>query len=75
MGWLLVVWVRADGPVAGLREVLTKVSTDLVSLCKGFEEGSGALPHEIAEQTLKKGVRFGALSGPSFADEVARGLP
>ena len=65
----------AATPVAGLRDLLKNVATDLVWLCKGFEEGSGALPHQIAEQTLKAGVRCGALSGPSFADEVARGLP
>src|SRR5205823_980888 len=44
-------------------------------LCKGFEEGSGSLPHQIAEQTLGKSARCGAVSGPSFAQEVARGLP
>jgi glycerol-3-phosphate dehydrogenase (NAD(P)+) len=47
----------------------------LVWLCKGFEEGSGALPHQIAEEVLGAGARCGALSGPSFAEEVARGLP
>src|SRR5205807_3083304 len=47
----------------------------LVWLCKGFEEGSGELPHQIAAAVLGKGARCGALSGPSFAEEVARGLP
>src|SRR5207247_9745269 len=46
-----------------------------VWLCKGFEEGSGELPHQIAAAVLGKGARCGALSGPSFAEEVARGLP
>jgi glycerol-3-phosphate dehydrogenase (NAD(P)+) len=69
--------VLAATPVAGLRELLARLqgATGVVWLCKGFEEGSGALPHQIAEETLKPGVRFGALSGPSFAEEVARGLP
>jgi len=62
-------------PVAGLREVLEKVKPPLVWLCKGFEEGSGALPHQIAAEVLGDKARCGALSGPSFADEVARGLP
>jgi glycerol-3-phosphate dehydrogenase (NAD(P)+) len=62
-------------PVAGLREVLSMVKLPLVWLCKGFEEGSGLLPHEIAAQTLRANARCGALSGPSFAAEVARGLP
>ena len=47
----------------------------LVWLCKGFEEGTGLLPHEIAAQTMGAKARCAALSGPSFAAEVARGLP
>jgi glycerol-3-phosphate dehydrogenase (NAD(P)+) len=65
----------AATPVAGLREVLEKAKAPLVWLCKGFEQGTGLLPHQIAEQTLGAGARCGALSGPSFAEEVARGLP
>ena len=67
--------VLAATPVSGLREVLPKVKQPLVWLCKGFEEGTGLLPHEIAAQTMGQGARYGALSGPSFAAEVARGLP
>jgi glycerol-3-phosphate dehydrogenase (NAD(P)+) len=65
----------AATPVAGLREVLPKAKLPLVWLCKGFEEGTGLLPHEIAAQTMGAEARCGALSGPSFAAEVARGLP
>jgi glycerol-3-phosphate dehydrogenase (NAD(P)+) len=65
----------AATPVAGLREVLPKVKLPLVWLCKGFEEDTGLMPHEIAAQTMGAKVRCGALSGPSFAAEVARGLP
>lgn len=67
----------AATPVAGLRELLKRLekNTSLVWLCKGFEEGTGLLPHQIAEQTLGTAARCGALSGPSFAEEVARGLP
>src|SRR6266850_941330 len=69
--------VLAATPVAGLRELLESLpaAQPLVWLCKGFEEGSGSLPHQIAEQTLGESARCGALSGPSFAQEVARGLP
>ena len=69
--------VLAATPVAGLRELLARLQGEggVVWLCKGFEEGSGALPHQIAQETLKSGVRFGALSGPSFAEEVAHDLP
>jgi glycerol-3-phosphate dehydrogenase (NAD(P)+) len=65
----------AATPVAGLREVLSKVKVPLVWLCKGFEEGTGLLPHEIAAQAMGAQARCGALSGPSFAAEVARGQP
>ncbi len=69
--------VLAATPVAGLRELFEKIRsvTSLVWLCKGFEEGSGALPHQIAAEVLGEAARCGALSGPSFAEEVARGLP
>ncbi len=65
----------AATPVAGLRGVLKDLKSPVVWLCKGFERGSGMLPHQIAEQALGAGARCGALSGPSFAEEVARGLP
>jgi glycerol-3-phosphate dehydrogenase (NAD(P)+) len=67
----------AATPVAGLRSLLGALRSPapLVWLCKGFEEGSGELPHQIARAALGAKGRFGALSGPSFAEEVARGLP
>ena len=67
----------AATPVAGLRALFEKLppASPVVSLCKGFEERTGLLPHEIAAQTLGSAARCGALSGPSFAQEVARGLP
>jgi glycerol-3-phosphate dehydrogenase (NAD(P)+) len=67
--------VLAATPVSGLREVLPRVKQPLIWLCKGFEQGTGLLPHEIAAQTMGEGARYGALSGPSFAAEAARGLP
>jgi glycerol-3-phosphate dehydrogenase (NAD(P)+) len=67
----------AATPVAGLRELLKQLDSpaSVVWLCKGFEEGSGLLPHQIAAQVLGERARCGALSGPSFAEEVARGMP
>jgi len=62
----------AATPVSGLREIIQNKPAPLVWLCKGFEQGTGSLPHQIVEPTIS---RCGALSGPSFADEVARGLP
>ncbi len=70
----------AATPVAGLRDLAQRLAASgggapLVWLCKGFEQGSGLLPHQIVEQTLGAQAPCGALSGPSFALEVARGLP
>jgi len=67
-------------PTAGLRETssaLARLAPDLPVLwaCKGFESSSGRLPHEIVAETLPLALSVGALSGPSFAQEVALGLP
>jgi glycerol-3-phosphate dehydrogenase (NAD(P)+) len=63
-------------PVAGLREVLARCAqTPFVWLCKGFEARTGLLPHQVVDEVLGRGEACGALSGPSFALEVARGLP
>ncbi len=63
-------------PMAGLRRMLQCLPDDAAAvwLCKGFEEGSGALGHEVSRQ-LRPGRACGVLSGPSFALEVARGQP
>ncbi|MDD4887189.1 MAG: NAD(P)-dependent glycerol-3-phosphate dehydrogenase [Thiomonas sp.] len=50
----------------------------LLWLCKGFEQGAGLLPHAVLDAAfagLDVAPAAGALSGPSFAVEVARGLP
>jgi len=63
-------------PVAGLREVLSRAAgVPVVWLCKGFESGTGLLPHQVVAEVLGARAACGALSGPSFALEVARGLP
>jgi len=63
-------------PMAGLREQLAALPTQqpVLWLCKGFEQASGALGHEIARELRHSGA-CGVLSGPSFALEVARGQP
>ena len=65
---------------AGLRPMLRQLTavgsaTPLVWLCKGFETESAQLPHQIAAGELPKTTPCAVLSGPSFASEVARGLP
>lgn len=49
-------------------------ATPVVICAKGIELASGALVNEIAEQALP-GRPLAALSGPTFAIEVARELP
>ncbi len=65
--------------VAGLRPLLQAMKgqpiPNLVWLCKGFEEGSRLLPHQVVREELGTRLAAGALSGPSFAQEVAHGLP
>ncbi|MEZ0471783.1 NAD(P)H-dependent glycerol-3-phosphate dehydrogenase [Luteimonas salinilitoris] len=42
---------------------------------KGFEPGSGRFLHEVAAGTLGPDVPLAVVTGPSFAKEVAVGLP
>ncbi|MGN6512806.1 MAG: NAD(P)H-dependent glycerol-3-phosphate dehydrogenase, partial [Lysobacteraceae bacterium] len=42
---------------------------------KGFEPGSGRFLHEVAAETLGADVPLAVVTGPSFAREVAAGLP
>ena len=66
-------------PVAGLRPLLKQLKDysipNIVWLCKGFEGGTGMLAHQVVREVLGDAVPGAALSGPSFAQEVARGLP
>lgn len=70
-------------PMSGLRATLAALQDSpvpVVWLCKGFEmplPGAGEmglLGHEIQAQVASR-LRAGVLSGPSFAQEVARGQP
>ena len=72
-------------PMASLRSVLQALAPlqkqqPLAWLCKGFEaaqpssQAVGLLAHEVQAE-VAPGMRAGVLSGPSFAQEVAGGLP
>lgn len=64
-------------PVAALRELVQRLrgtSAPLLLACKGFERETALLPHEVVRQVLPDHPVC-AVSGPSFAKEVARGLP
>ncbi|OZI15686.1 glycerol-3-phosphate dehydrogenase [Bordetella genomosp. 7] len=74
-------------PVAGLHATCLELAarlpalglaqTPIVWTCKGFEADTARLPHEIVADALSgmPEARAGVLSGPSFAREVAQGLP
>lgn len=67
-------------PTNGLRDVLRRMSearcrAPLVWLCKGFETDQAKLPHQVCSEELPDSTARAVLSGPSFAEEVARGLP
>jgi glycerol-3-phosphate dehydrogenase (NAD(P)+) len=67
-------------PVSSLRGILQSIATlphatPVIWLCKGFEAKTSQLPHQIVAETLPANFLSGVLSGPSFAQEVARGLP
>lgn len=71
-------WVTAV-PTAHLRTVLERLKsfagdTPVVSLTKGIEQGTFRRPTELAQEVLGP-RRVAAVSGPSHAEEVARGMP
>ena len=72
-------------PMSALRVTLqtladAQVTAPVAWLCKGFEavpagaDGVGLMPHEVCAQVAPQ-LAPGALSGPSFAQEVAHGQP
>ena len=68
-------------PISGLRETLRAIVASNIKVpmlwgCKGFESITSCLPHQIVEEECSDlSVHCGVLSGPSFAEEVAQGLP
>lgn len=59
------------------RALRTAAGARIVWLCKGLEEQSQLLAHQVVREELGAlhARRCGPLTGPSFALEVARGLP
>ena len=67
-------------PTAALRSILHQLvqlprPVNVLWVCKGFEAETAKLPHQVVAEVLPEGFHYGVLSGPSFAQEVARGLP
>ena len=69
--WLVVT------PAQHMRSVLERAGDcdkPLVLCSKGIEERSGELLHKVAKKACSN-ARVAVLSGPTFAHEVAKGLP
>ncbi|MBB5192956.1 glycerol-3-phosphate dehydrogenase (NAD(P)+) [Silvimonas terrae] len=67
-------------PLSGLRPTLKALRAldqraPLLWACKGLEAGTMKFPHQVADEEMAADVPRGMLSGPSFAQEVARGQP
>lgn len=67
-------------PSSAFRQMLADIrrtgcKAPLVWASKGLEPASAKLPYEVAEEELGDDHCWGVLSGPSFAAELARGLP
>lgn len=74
---LLIIGTPMSG-LRGMLQLLASHPAPVAWLCKGFEaprEGHhGLLGHEVRAQVAPR-LKAGVLSGPSFAQEVARGQP
>lgn len=68
-------------PSVGFRETLIMlkecITPNIRITCasKGLDDDTGQLFNEVVEEVLGKDRKFAVLSGPSFAREVAAGLP
>ena len=67
-------------PTAGFRQILKDIKAlncqlPVIWAHKGLEPVTAKLPHEVAQEELGEHQYWGALSGPSFAAELVRGLP
>src|SRR5471032_2081637 len=71
---LLVVPAQVLHPFADSLKPHLKPDQPLVICAKGIEKGSGKLVTEVAAEALP-GAALAILSGPSFARDVAKGLP
>ncbi|MEH6457385.1 MAG: NAD(P)H-dependent glycerol-3-phosphate dehydrogenase [Cocleimonas sp.] len=68
-------------PSHGFRDLLKQIKPylhakhSIVWATKGLEVGSGKLLHEVLIEELGDKIPYGLVSGPTFATEVAKGLP
>jgi glycerol-3-phosphate dehydrogenase (NAD(P)+) len=72
----LLVAIPSKGFRALLQELKPLLSDEMALFwaSKGFEIDTGLLLHQVIEQELPA-HRYGVISGPTFATEIAQGLP
>ena len=60
-----------------VREIapLKRADVGVAWATKGFEPGSGRFLHEVAQDAFGDAIPLAVVTGPSFAREVAQGLP
>ena len=71
---LLVAPAQHTRAVSATLEPVVPKDVPVIVCAKGVEQGSGQLVAQIVAETMP-GARLAMLSGPSFASDVARGLP
>ena len=68
-------------PVVGLRSSVELLKANggghlpILTACKGFELDTGLLTFQVVQEVLPENNKIGVLSGPSFAQELAKQLP
>jgi glycerol-3-phosphate dehydrogenase (NAD(P)+) len=69
-------------PSTTMRDMMQRINTHaseklrgIIWACKGLEQGTGKFLHQVAQEELSKNINTAILSGPSFAQEVGKGLP
>ncbi|HZH43510.1 MAG TPA: NAD(P)H-dependent glycerol-3-phosphate dehydrogenase [Lysobacter sp.] len=72
---LVVVPSHAFGETLRAMAPLRPAAAGVAWATKGFEPGSGRFLHELARDVLGAQVPLAVVTGPSFAKEVALGLP
>ncbi len=69
-------------PSTTMRDMMQRINAfasdklrGIIWACKGLEQNTGKFLHQVAEEELPSNINTAILSGPSFAQEVGKGLP
>jgi glycerol-3-phosphate dehydrogenase (NAD(P)+) len=73
--WLVAVPSEAFGALLKRLKSPTSGPPPLIWATKGFENTTGRLLHHVVHDAFGEDYPYGIVSGPTFAGEVAQGLP